>query len=88
MIHPDLLVGVVAMGVAIFTLLSAIADLDFAFNLRTVQRFEKAFGRLPARILLGFVGLLMMGVGIFLLHGLTKTNSSSQSVLPTFESHP
>ena len=70
MIHPDLLVGAVALGISIFALGSAIFNWNTAYELRTPRWMEARWGRGRTRIVLGVVGTVLFFIGLYLIYGL------------------
>ena len=70
MIHPDLLVGTVALGISIFAMGSAIFNWDPAYELRTPRWMEARWGRGRTRIILGVIGMVLFFIGFYLIYGL------------------
>ena len=70
MIHPDLLVGTVALGISIFAIGSAIFNWDPAYELRTPRWMESRWGRGRTRIVLGVIGMVLFFIGFYLIYGL------------------
>ena len=85
MIHPDLVVGAVALGISVFALGSAIFNWDTAYELRTPRWMESRWGRGRTRIILGVVGMVLFIIGCYLIYGLiphsaTKTRQHGTNV--------
>ena len=89
MIHPDLLVGTVALGISIFAIGSAIFNWDPAYELRTPRWMETRWGRGRTRIVLGVIGMLLFFIGFYLIYGLIPHSSTkSRQQGKNFSSKP
>jgi hypothetical protein len=75
-IHPDLLVGTVALGISIFAIGSAIFNWEPAYELRTPRWLESRWGRGRTRIILGVIGMVLFCIGFYLIYGLIAQSAT------------
>lgn len=59
------LLSVVAVGIGLFTIVSAMADWDWFFEHRKAKFFVDAFGRDGARIFYGALGCAIIFLGLY-----------------------
>ncbi|QDU93395.1 hypothetical protein [Lignipirellula cremea] len=77
MLDPDLFVGAVAIGVGVWALWSAFANLNSAFQLHKAQWLESLVGRMGARLVYAIVGLGLIALGVAIAMGFGPNKSPS-----------
>lgn len=65
----DIFVGILFIGIGIFSFLGAIKNWDSFYESLNAAFITRVFGRSGARILYGLVGISVIAVGILILSG-------------------
>jgi len=80
----NLIVGIVAVGVGLFSLAGAFLDWDFFMNHQKAVLIVKMLGRNGARVFYGLFGTGLIVLGILLATGIVKNRD--QGAAPTVAS--
>ena len=82
MYERDLLVSFIAFALGFIMISSALMNYERAFEMRTPKFLSDTIGRQGARLVMGFVGLIVVLLGAYILCSpyLLKDSSGSRSV--------
>lgn len=62
----EIIFALVAIASGIFSIVGSVKDLDVFFTNRRAKLFVKILGRKGARVFYGLLGIVLIGIGVFL----------------------
>jgi len=65
----DAIVGIVAIAAGLFLVLVGALDIQWYFQSRKTRWLEQRLGRLPARLMLAALGVLLVLLGVAIMRG-------------------